>query len=179
MYVCLTEQQAQAIIDHARADYPNEACGVIAGHGQQASEIISLPNIAADPRRNYRFDDRRFTETLFALEKRGLSLIGFYHSHPDTDPLPSSSDIQQATYSNTAYIIVSLRNNDPRMTAWHINYGSVLPLELYIGADCPKLPADDSLSPAQRNAIIIGAVVAFLFMLILSVTLLPPAPIIP
>jgi proteasome lid subunit RPN8/RPN11 len=105
----LSREQAQAIVDHARAESPREACGIIAGRGERAFEIISIPNTAADPQHAYRMDERRLAETLAGLDGRGLELVGLYHSHPAGEPIPSPVDVRQATYPDTPYLIVGLK----------------------------------------------------------------------
>ncbi len=169
------------MVDHAQDEYPHEACGVIGGVDDKALTIVPLSNISPEPQHHYHIDDTGLTTTLFDLQNKGWSLIGFYHSHPTGDPIPSPTDIQQATYPNTPYVIIGLRQrDDPSIAAWEMTYGKVTPVELNIGTLQPN-PSDAvrGLSSAQRVAIILGAAVAFIFMIILSVTLLPPAPIIP
>lgn len=173
----LTREQAQTIIDQARAAAPNEACGVIAGRGARAVEIIPIPNTAADPQRNYRMDERRLVETLAGLEPRGMELVGFYHSHPNSDPIPSPTDVRQATYPDTPYLIVGLKGGEARLSAWSMRYGQVTPVTVHVGDEPP--PAARTLSSAQKIAILVSAVIALILMIVLSLSLLPPAPIIP
>ena len=173
----LTHEQARAIIDHARAEAPNEACGVIAGRGTVAHEIIPIPNTADDPLHAYRMDEQSLVTALIGGEKRGLELVGFYHSHPHSDPIPSPTDIRQATYPDTPYLIVSLKGGEARLSAWSMRYGQVTPIEVQVGIESP--PESRPLSTAQKIAILLSALIAFILMIVLSLSLLPPAPIIP
>ncbi len=180
MNLAFTRDQARQMVDHAQREYPREACGVIGGLGSKVLTIVPLANISRAPEQHYRMDDAGLTQTLFDLQNKGWSLIGFYHSHPQGDPIPSTTDIQQATYPNTPYVIIGLRQrHDPTIAAWELTYGKVSPVQVYIGDSQPAPVDARALSSAQRVAIILGAAVAFIFMLVLSVTLLPPAPIIP
>lgn len=173
----LTDGQARAIVDHARAEAPNEACGVIAGHRGRADEIIPIPNVAADPLHAYHMDEQSLVTALISLEKRGLELVGLYHSHPKSDPIPSPTDVRQATYPDTPYLIVSLKGGEARLSAWSMRYSQVTPVALHVGEEPP--PETRSLSTAQKIAILVSALIAFILMLVLSLSLLPPAPIIP
>jgi proteasome lid subunit RPN8/RPN11 len=173
----LTREQARVIVDHARAEAPNEACGVIAGRGVRAQEIIPIPNVADDPLHAYHMDERRLVETLVGLERRSLELLAFYHSHPRTDPIPSPSDVRLANYPDTPYLIVSLKGGDPRLSAWSMRYGQVTPVSLHVGEQSPPEPR--TLSTAQKIAILLSALIAFILMIVLSLSLLPPAPVIP
>lgn len=175
----LTEAQAQQIVEHALHESPREACGIIIGTGVQAQLIIPIPNKAANPLVNFEMEHAAFVKAMFQAEKTGQQLIGLYHSHPNSAPLPSQSDIAQANYPDTVYLIVSLQGTHPRLAAWDIRLGQVMPAALHIGQFNPQTPSDSLLSPAQKIAIIISALLAFIIMLIVSISLLPPAPPLP
>ncbi len=179
MYLCFSREQAQFIVDQAIQGIPNEVCGVIAGtEDYQVKEIIPLPNAASQPERQFRIEDKALSDTLFHIHRSRLTLLGFYHSHPKSDPVPSVQDVQQANYPDVAHLIVSLNHTEPRLNAWSIRLQQVEPVELYIDTQ-PPLNTNDKLSEAQKAAIILSAIIAFIFMIVLSLSLLPPAPIIP
>ncbi|HEX2905755.1 MAG TPA: M67 family metallopeptidase [Phototrophicaceae bacterium] len=180
MPLYLSQNQAQLIVQQARTDQPQETCGILLGVSETVHEIISVPNIAADPLHFYRLEDAALAHALLQAETKGLSLVGFYHSHPNGDPIPSPTDVQQAYYPDAAYLIVGLRHAEPRLAAWKIHKGTVTPVDMVIGT-LPNTSdqRDASLSQAQKVAILLAALVAFAFMIILSLSLLPPAPVIP
>jgi proteasome lid subunit RPN8/RPN11 len=172
----LTETQARAIADHALTEAPREVCGIIAGIKSRAVEILPIANVAAEPYHSYTMDARQYVQTLLALEARGLSLLGFYHSHPTGDPIPSDVDVKQATYPQTPYVIIGLKGQ-PRLAAWQIDYGQVTPIPLYVGLTPPENKV--AITTAQKTAILMSALIAFALMIVLSLSLLPPAPPIP
>ncbi len=174
----LSTAQAQQIVAHARAEQPREACGIIAGREDRADEIIPIANTAAEPLHNYYMDEHALAAALMRLQGRGLELIGFYHSHPSSDPIPSPTDQRQATYPDTPYLIVGLKNNDPRLAAWLLRPGQVTQVDLQVGGDPPPRPAATP-STAQKTAILISVLIAFALLIVVSLTLLPPAPVIP
>ncbi len=175
--IWLSREQAQTISDHARAESPREACGLIAGQRERAAEIIPIPNIASDPQHAYYMDERALVEALTHLEARHLELIGFYHSHPQSDPIPSQTDVRQANYPNTPYVIVGLKGDAPRLAAWNMSYGRVSEVTLHVGDEPP--PESASLSRAQKIAILLSAVIALILLIAVSLSLLPPAPVLP
>ncbi len=180
MMIWMTEEQAQIIVRHALADSPNEACGIIGGVGSRVYEVIPARNIAGNPQQHYQIDERDLTNALFKLEKAGMSIIAFYHSHPAGDFRPSTTDIEQAYYPDTAYIIVGLRDGTPRMAAWQIKNREVSSVEIHVGLQPPSSAMEMMpISKAQKTAIFASALLAFIFMIILSLSLLPPAPAIP
>jgi proteasome lid subunit RPN8/RPN11 len=173
----LKDLHAHQIINHARKVYPHEACGLLAGKDNDVQSVIPLPNIASNPRETYRIDDQKLVRAMFEIERQGLALVGFYHSHPAGEPIPSPTDIRQATYHNTPYLIVGLRDNQPRFAAWYLSPDRVTSVELYIGDSKPDTL--NHLTPAQRIAFAIAALLAFILIIVLSLLLLPPAPPIP
>ncbi len=174
----LTDAQARALIEQARADAPNETCGVLGGSGDYVHSVVPVANVAATPRVHYRLDEREQVRAFAQIGMTGQTVIGFYHSHPDGDPIPSPTDVQLATYPNTAYLIIGLKQPEPRLAAWTINYGAVARLPLHIG-EPSALPPKPLLSAAQKTAIMVAMVLAFALTLWISLSLLPPAPAIP
>ena len=95
------------IIAHARAGYPEEICGLVAGREGHAVAVVPGRNISPTPRVAYEMD----AVTLMRMvewEDTGLDLLAIYHSHPQGPDEPSETDLAQATYPDAAYIIVSL-----------------------------------------------------------------------
>lgn len=178
MTLWLTHDQARAVADHARSAAPQEACGLIAGTGERAVRVIPIPNAAADPLHRYDMEPAAFVRAMFDIQRERLQLIGIYHSHPHSDPVPSPVDIDRAAYPDVAYLIVSLRARQPQFAAWRIQRRRVERIDLCVGA-APPAPAAAPLSPAGRAAVLTAVVVASVFLLVLALALLPPAPPLP
>ncbi len=171
-----THEQAEALIAATQQARPYEACGLLTGTGARVEAIIPIRNDAADPAHFYRLHDQEFTQALFQVQRSGQSLVAFYHSHPASAPIPSQEDIRQATYPDVAYVIVGFPHTQPELAAWRIAPGRVERLPLHIGTQPP--PASPALSQAQKAAIMTAALLAFTFLILLSLSLLPPAPVI-
>ncbi len=81
---------------HAEDEYPNECCGILLGHKDEKTiaEIISADNVDTDSKRNihYAIDPLILYRIEQESEKRGLDLIGFYHSHTDYPAILSKED---------------------------------------------------------------------------------------
>jgi proteasome lid subunit RPN8/RPN11 len=178
----LTYAQIRVVCEIAQADAPHETCGLIGGveiNGVlRAVEIVATPNTALDPRHHYSVDGSALVQTMMDFEAKGLSLVGIYHSHPFGEPSPSQEDVRTAYYPDTPYLIVGVKpNHNPSLAAWNFHHGEVDRVELHIGDDPPAPP--DVLSSAQKVAILMSALIAIAFMILLSLSLLPPAPEIP
>ena len=161
----LDEQQAQMLAQYAQEAAPAEACGLIAGRGEVAQWIVPIPNAASEPTHRFQFDQRVFVQAMFQIERKGLNLIAFYHSHPKHPPIPSATDVRFAYYPDVIQLIVSLQSGTPRF------------VELQIGAAVIHDETPEQFSVAQRAAVIVGAVLTFLLVVLIALALLPPAPV--
>ena len=103
---------AQTLVDemvaHAREDLPNECCGMVAGAGGEATEVIRVANAAASPLR-YEMDPKAQYEAWKSIEDAGQELLAIYHSHTKSAAYPSQTDVNQAVaWPDQIYLIVSL-----------------------------------------------------------------------
>jgi proteasome lid subunit RPN8/RPN11 len=119
----------QAIIDHARADAPDEACGLLAGSPGDIDVTAVYPcRNAAPPDRAPVIYELHPLDHLKAdrdAESKGLEIIGVYHSHTKTDAHPSPTDVAQAPDPSWHYVLVSLRLPTPVVRSFSIVDGGV------------------------------------------------------
>jgi len=109
---------------HARAEEPNEACGLVALKDGLAERYIPARNAAASP---YRFELETEPENWF-LEDEGYELAVF-HSHVSSPPRPSRTDVENiGLWQGRPYLILSLASGD--LAAWTITDGEIVPLDL-------------------------------------------------
>lgn len=99
------------IISHARADHPDEACGVIAGAaGSDTPErFIPMQNAERSPT-FYRFDSREQLTVWREMDDRDEEAVVIYHSHTATEAYPSRTDISYASEPQAHYVLVSTRD---------------------------------------------------------------------
>jgi proteasome lid subunit RPN8/RPN11 len=119
------------LIAHARADAPNECCGMIASRNGDAVAVHRARNAAASPLR-YVIDGREQYEIQTAIEDEGLELGAIYHSHTRSAPEPSETDINLAFYPDALYVIVGVKDDEPDVRAWRIVDGQVSPADLEV-----------------------------------------------
>ena len=113
-----------ALVEHAEAELPNEACGLIALRDGVAERFFPGRNRAASP---YRFELEIDPEVWF-LEDDGYELAVF-HSHPSSPPRPSRTDVEAiGLWEGKPYVILSLGSGE--LAAWTIVDDSVNGLEL-------------------------------------------------
>jgi [CysO sulfur-carrier protein]-S-L-cysteine hydrolase len=120
------------LIAHARADAPNECCGMIASRDGEAVAVHRATNTAASPLR-YVIDGKEQYEIQTAIEDAGLDLGAIYHSHTRSAPEPSETDINLAFYPEALYVIVGVKDLDvDDVRAWRIVDGEVSQVDLEI-----------------------------------------------
>jgi proteasome lid subunit RPN8/RPN11 len=113
------------LVDHARAEAPNEACGLIAFRDGVAERYLPGENALQSP---YRFELRPGDPADFFLEDEGYELAVF-HSHPETAPRPSRTDVENiGLWKNRPYLILGLASGE--LAAWRIRDGIVEELDL-------------------------------------------------
>ncbi len=124
MKLCLFEQHKKTIISHAQTVAPIEACGYLAGTIVSAAiydvEQVFMMQNTDESREHFTFDPQEQFAVLKAARAKGLSLIGVYHSHPESPALPSQEDIRLAYDPNMIYVIVSLMNDATDLKAFSI-----------------------------------------------------------
>jgi [CysO sulfur-carrier protein]-S-L-cysteine hydrolase len=103
----------EKIVAHARADHPDEACGVIAGPAgsDRPERFIAMLNAERSPT-FYRFDSLEQLRVWREMDDRDEEPVVIYHSHTATDAYPSRTDISYASEPGAHYVLVSTREPD-------------------------------------------------------------------
>jgi len=123
---------AKEIVEHGLREFPNEACGLIAGTDGSAVKVFAMRNMDASPM-SYRLDPKEQLEVFDRMDAEGLDLFGIYHTHTHTEAYPSETDRRLAFYPEARYVIVSLSDRDkPVVRAFRITDGEVAEEELTI-----------------------------------------------
>lgn len=100
-----------AMVAHARADHPDEACGVIAGPegSDRAERFIQMINAERSPT-FYRFDSAEQLKVWREMDTNDEVPVVIYHSHTATEAYPSRTDISFASEPEAHYVLVSTRD---------------------------------------------------------------------
>lgn len=115
------------MLKEAKSAYPFECCGLLVGRndsGKKVYEVYPVENknkVRAQDR--YEIDPKRFDEIDREVTKKGLSIIGIYHSHPDHPAEPSEFDKECAcAWREYSYIIISVRNKEEtEVRSWYFD----------------------------------------------------------
>jgi len=131
---------AEQLLAHARAELPNEACGLLAGtrSGDAVTVLEFHPtrNAEASPMR-YDVHPDDLVRIVFGIEDAGRELVGIFHSHVASPAVPSATDLRQAQYPDACHLLASLADPDAgpedTLRAWTIGDGSASEVPLRIG----------------------------------------------
>jgi proteasome lid subunit RPN8/RPN11 len=115
----IAQAMLDQIVEQARAEAPNECCGMIASTNGRAVAVHPATNAAASPLR-YEIDPHEQYRIQTAIEDAGLELGAIYHSHTRSAPYPSQTDINLAFYPEALYVIVGLAGDEPEVRAYSI-----------------------------------------------------------
>ena len=129
---------AEQMLAHARAEVPNEACGLLAGDLviRVAGAYHPARNAEASPLR-YDVHPDDLVRIVFGIEDAGEDLVGIFHSHTHTPAVPSPTDLRTAQYPDAFYVLATL--TDPEagpadaLRAWRIVDGASSEVPLVIG----------------------------------------------
>jgi len=105
----IRQDLVDAIVAHARADHPDEACGVVAGPSpDQPERFIPMVNAARSPT-FYEFDSTDLLRLYRDMDDRDEVPSVIYHSHTATEAYPSRTDVSYASEPDAHYVLVSTR----------------------------------------------------------------------
>jgi [CysO sulfur-carrier protein]-S-L-cysteine hydrolase len=125
-----------AIVAHARAEAPNEGCGIVIGDrpaadGGTVRRWVPLRNAAQSPVR-YSIDPADLLRLTIETDDADEVFWAIVHSHVASPARPSPTDLRESHYPDSVYILVSLSpaeaergTGEPGLRAWRIINGGV------------------------------------------------------
>ncbi len=128
---------ADELLAHARAEVPNEACGILSGSHATGVATTYHParNAEASPY-VYSVHPDDLVRIVIGIEDAGEDLLAIFHSHTHTPAVPSPTDRREARYPDAWYLLASLVEPDAppevALRAWRITDGESREGELAI-----------------------------------------------
>ncbi len=133
--ILISTEDLERILAHMREGDPYEVCGLIGGRNGVAQVITAIPNASLTPRTTYEMERQAMVDAVIAFQRARLEVVGIYHSHPHSSAEPSQTDIQQATWPDSVYLIIGRTDQQELdIRAWTMRSGEVEPAELEIVA---------------------------------------------
>jgi proteasome lid subunit RPN8/RPN11 len=120
------------IISHLQAEYPLEACGILAGRAGAVVHQYPIANMLYSPTA-YKMEPEQQLAAMLDMEEKGWEMTAVYHSHPQGPERPSATDIAQAYYPDVIQLIISLQQpSQPVMRAFMIRNGRVTEMDIVV-----------------------------------------------
>jgi proteasome lid subunit RPN8/RPN11 len=126
---------AEMLLAHARAELPNEACGLLSGSAVDGLVTTFHParNAEASPLR-YSVHPEDLVRITFAIDDVGEDLVAIFHSHTRSPAVPSPTDRRAAMYPDAVHLLASLADADAppaaALRAWRIRDGEATEVRL-------------------------------------------------
>lgn len=128
----LKKELYEQILKHCKKEFPNEACGILAGKNEKAEKAYEMTNSDKSPA-TYFMDAKEQLKVMKELRNSGLEMTGIYHSHVASPAYPSAHDVELAFYPEASYVIISLKDKDnPGIRSFKIIEGKIEEEEIKI-----------------------------------------------
>jgi len=111
----LTQKEKDKLITHAIDQQPNESCAMLLGEkiddAWNVKEVFLTENIDKS-QTNFTISPEELLKGYQLAAKMHSELVGVFHSHPNSDAIPSSTDKKFMQNNPVPWIIFSGVNND-------------------------------------------------------------------
>ena len=124
MTLRLTASHLREMDAHCRALAPEEACGILAGADETVASVHPAENVMHSPVA-YRVNPADQIRIFNEIYDRNLDDIGYFHSHPFSEPYPSPTDVREVHIGSVRLVILSLRGPDPEARSFWVGDGKI------------------------------------------------------
>ena len=131
--IAIPKEVYDRMVTHARAGYPNEACGILAGPASgKVSEFYPMKNVDGSAI-SYFMDPKEQLDVFKRMRQLSQVMSGIFHSHVASEAYPSQKDVRLAFYPDVSYLIVSLSEPEkPALRSFRIEDEKVMEEEIKI-----------------------------------------------
>ena len=129
----ITPEQFHLMLADVDSRAPEEACGVVAGKAGRVLKVYPASN-ALHSLVRYRLEPKEQLEIFNEIDELGWDLLGIYHSHPNGPFHPSVTDIQEAFYPDTVYLIWAQSGEKWNCMGFHIRDGKFTEIPIYLSS---------------------------------------------
>jgi len=132
LMIRIPETIYKEVLDHARREWPLECCGILSGKERTVQKAFELQNAEESPVL-YSMSPQEQLKVFEEMEKESMEMIAIYHSHPETIPFPSETDVKLTFYPDVSSVIISLKEKEnPVMKALQISKEAIYPEEIEV-----------------------------------------------
>lgn len=143
MSVRLPRDLVNQLMAFARANVPNECCGVGLGPAGSITEFHPIENVHETPRTRYEISAADQLRLFQRADARDWETTFVFHTHPETEPYPSATDVQLAGWPDAIYAIMGMGTAEPVLRAYRIRHGQIDECTVTVGSD-PAIPVNSA-----------------------------------
>ena len=113
--ITFNKSDFDTILEYAKKNLPEEACGLIGGtieNGDKHIKKIYLLTNIDHSNEHFSMDPKEQLQAVKDMRQNGLELLGNFHSHPESPSRPSEEDKRLAYDSKVNYLILSLMDRE-------------------------------------------------------------------
>ena len=96
------------ILAHAQQHPDVEVCGLIGNDSEDNKNYYRIDNVSKNPSCRFIMDAPQQIKAMKKMRDKQQELFAIVHSHPTTNAQPSLLDIEESSYKDAYYIIISL-----------------------------------------------------------------------
>jgi proteasome lid subunit RPN8/RPN11 len=115
MEILLTKSQKEVLINHAKKCAPNESCALLFGKNDSGvcsvSDVFLAQNVENSPA-VFTISNEELLKGYKDAEEKKLDVVGIFHSHPNSDAIPSFTDRKFMEINPVVWVIFSNRYDD-------------------------------------------------------------------
>jgi proteasome lid subunit RPN8/RPN11 len=131
--VILPRAVCDAVVAHAREAVPDECCGILIGTHDEVVAAVRAANLSESSSR-FLIDPQDHIRARREARAAALDIVGFYHSHPHSEAVPSATDLAEASYADHLCLIVGLAGDGPDLRLYRFTGQAFERTDLVLGA---------------------------------------------
>jgi len=121
------------LIDYGYEKLPFEACGLLSGKNELAKNIWKLENESKSPN-HFFVNHETIRQTFLQIEQLNEKVIVAFHTHPTTNPTPSTTDIINHLDPELLMLIISYKYKTPQMKVYQITNNTFKEYPIFIAS---------------------------------------------
>lgn len=107
MKVKVSSEVVERLLAEAAQAHPHECCGILLGTGQTIVGLKPARNVHPEPATHFEIDPQVLIDAHRAARADGDQIVGYYHSHPNGEPAPSTTDRAMAAADGSIWAIIA------------------------------------------------------------------------
>ncbi|MEM3065245.1 MAG: M67 family metallopeptidase [Candidatus Nitrosotenuis sp.] len=112
--IIITKSQRQSLVEHAKKNAPNESCALLFGRENENSYTVEEIFFATNKDRspiNFTISNEELILGYQEAERKKLDVVGIFHSHPHSEPVPSATDRKFMQVNPVVWVIFSNKSD--------------------------------------------------------------------